>query len=208
MTDNSFTGQDDFDKKPVNTIEVTQEDCPYGDWEVEIPIWRDTSSSDVYGFGTHVEMYPGPNECGTTYENDNLFITHDWSENDVNGQSVETNLGDHRPEGSDTGSFTINGLSISYESVGLSWDYQQPDVERYDNTQNTPAIPDWDYYFNNVARVDPIELETASITDFQGTSPDSGDIIATAKFDFEFKSGAIGKTYSPEYSIVPNTTYI
>lgn len=65
MSDNTFTGKDEFNGQLQDTLTGSTFDCPYGDWEFETELYKDKNDGDVWGIGSLIEMSFGEQGCGS-----------------------------------------------------------------------------------------------------------------------------------------------
>lgn len=204
----SFTASGDWKDTPVSSVQYEGGSCPAGEYTVVYQMYEHKEQSDTFGFTSYTRMMPGAGpECEKGYsKNLNLRTDHQWYDHTVGSYEPGVDLREYEPTGNQDGSLSVTGLSISYIGAGISWNYDQPDVNREDISENTPAHfgHKWDW---NSDKAENTSFEIASIADYNYSLPEDGDQLLHFQDRIRFGSETEGASNYKEYNAGADVMY-
>jgi hypothetical protein len=161
--------------------------CPEGTLSMTSDVYEwvtDDSDRVLFATQTDFQAIPGVNRdaCnGAWYNGYTDEASHQWNESDLSGAEQV----DHKPAGGKSGS-TSSQFTISTSGASISWAYDQPNVERDDNSTLDNA--EWFYDYNSSdAASQTCVWETGSEAEFDRyQNPDYGDTLHRGYFKHRF----------------------
>lgn len=161
--------------------------CPEGTLSITSDLYEwvnSNSNRTIFATQADFQAIPGVNrdQCnGVWYNGYTDTAAHKWDMSDLTGG----NQTDHKPAGAKTGS-SSSTFTISNTGASLSWSYDEPNVEREDNSSEDRA--DWFYDYNSQAAAGSTCVwETGSEAEFnEFQDPSYGDLLYQGFFKHRF----------------------
>lgn len=162
--------------------------CPEGTISISSDVYewvQEDSDRTIFSTQADFQAIPGTNrdECDWNqwYNGKTKECAHQWDKSDLTGGEQM----DHKPAGGNDGS-TSTSFTLSTQGASISWSYDQPNVERDDNSDLSEA--EWFYDYNSVeAESQTCVWESGSEAEFdKNQNPDSGDKLYNGYFKHKF----------------------
>ncbi|WP_255149132.1 hypothetical protein [Halorarius halobius] len=181
------TQSDDANYEYVAGGTTTNPGCPEGTLSVSSEVYEfvaEGSSRTLFSTQADFQAIPGnkdPDCNGAWYNGYTDQAAHQWDKSELSGaQQV-----DHEPQGAKSGTQSAT-FSLSTQGAEISWSYDQPNVERDDNSTLDQANWYYDYNSQDAAGATCV-WETGSEAEFDRyQDPDYGDKINKGYFKHRF----------------------
>ena len=98
---------------------------------------------DAYSVHQFFVMEPGVQKYNSNWANEYGYPMHDWRQNDMGGEDLDT----YDPLGTMDGSQTVS-VSVGTGGASLGWQYTQPAVTTIDNSSPSSNYAKWSEEFN------------------------------------------------------------
>jgi hypothetical protein len=162
--------------------------CPEGTISISSDVYewvKEDSDRTIFSTQADFQAIPGTNrsECNNNawYNGKTKECTHQWDRSDLTGGEQM----DHKPSGGSNGSKSTN-FTLSTQGASISWSYDQPNVDRDDNSDLSEAK--WFYDYNSTeAESQTCVWESGSEAEFdKNQDPDRGDKLYNGYFNHKF----------------------
>ena len=114
---------------------------PEGEVVSDADVWEyATANEPRFIARTDLTGYPGVIQYNSGWYTDDYYLLHNWE--DYEASSVD--MVDHRPDRDYTGDVTTT-FTLAYDSAGVSWTYDSPDIYQYDASNNPTGKWHWEW---------------------------------------------------------------
>lgn len=177
MTDSTYDKE--WDLIASATFESSND--PEGDVISDVDIWEYPDDPDDARFASRQDLsiFPGIQEYNSSWETDSANSWHDWSEYEPGPVS----LVDHNPNKDKTGEWNTS-FTVGYSGAAINWDYQQPDIEEYDDS--TSDYGRWNWKWDPTGEGTPVLATGSEIS--SNYFPSSNDILTVMDTSTTFYS--------------------